>query len=149
MKLVKCKFGYEQSFDAAEQQQIRDAMLIETDVEFDEDGKFKDWWTVHMVDLDALPVRAFITIEAVQPLKLTPALANFEQRQRVQMNTRINVAVPGFGLMAIREVQVCYDCCTDTLGHELGKGWQILAICPQPDQRRPDYVLGRPKKEEE
>ena len=25
----------------------------------------------------------------------------------------------------------------------ISEGWRILAICPQPNQRRPDYIMGR------
>lgn len=60
------------------------------------------------------------------------------------VNERCNVVVPGIGLLAIRQVRVETDCCTERLQEWLDEGWQILAICPQPDQRRPDYVLGRP-----
>jgi hypothetical protein len=35
------------------------------------------------------------------------------------------------------------DLCTDSLRGYLEDGWHILAICPQPKQRRPDYVLGK------
>ena len=62
------------------------------------------------------------------------------------VNERCNVTVPGIGLMAIREVCVELDLCTDRLQSLLDEGWRILAICPQPDQRRPDYVLGRNEK---
>jgi hypothetical protein len=35
------------------------------------------------------------------------------------------------------------DACSDALQNELDNGWRIIAACPQPDQRRPDYSLGR------
>jgi len=35
------------------------------------------------------------------------------------------------------------NCCTDALQTELNNGWRIIAVCVQPNQRRPDYVLGR------
>ena len=60
------------------------------------------------------------------------------------MNQRCNVVVAGNGvLLDIREVCVKYDACTDSLQRDLDDGWRILAICVQPDQRRPDYVLGK------
>lgn len=59
------------------------------------------------------------------------------------VNPRVNVHVPGMELLAIDEVDVMYDICTDQLNDRLGEGWRIIAACPQPDQRRPDYVLGR------
>ena len=59
------------------------------------------------------------------------------------INERIHVATPGDTLAKYDQVQVLTDCCTEALQEELSKGWRILAICPQPDQRRPDYVLGK------
>lgn len=58
-------------------------------------------------------------------------------------NQRVSVRIPGLGLLAMTDVKVIEDCCTDQLRDELCRGWRILAICPQPDQRRPDYILGR------
>jgi hypothetical protein len=63
-----------------------------------------------------------------------------------QYNSKVEVHVPGLGLLAIDEVRVETDCCTDRLQDCLADGWHILAACPQPDQRRPDYVLGRTKE---
>ena len=60
------------------------------------------------------------------------------------VNERCNVVVAGNGmLLAVDAVKVEKDFCTDALQHELNSGWRILAICVQPDQRRPDYVLGK------
>lgn len=60
-------------------------------------------------------------------------------------NGRCSVHVPGLGLLLINETKVMYDICTTALQDELDAGWRILAVCPQPDQRRPDYILGRTK----
>ena len=65
--------------------------------------------------------------------------------QGAVVNQTCRVVVPGLGLLAIAKVKVRYDMCTDDLNVYLTDGWRILAICPQPDQRRPDYVLGRPE----
>lgn len=51
---------------------------------------------------------------------------------------------PGFPLTAVGETMLLADSCTDALQEKLAGGWRILAIQPQPDQRRPDYILGRP-----
>ena len=45
--------------------------------------------------------------------------------------------------MNVKEVDVLYSPCTDKLQDWLDKGWRILSICPQPDERRPDYIVGR------
>jgi len=65
------------------------------------------------------------------------------QAKQQMFNEKCEVHVPGFGLLAITETYVETDCCTERLDDCLRKGWRILAVCPQPDQRRPDYVLGR------
>lgn len=81
---------------------------------------------------------------------LTEKVANIGKIQNVDtsVNHRCDVHVPGLGLLMMREVKNLDDLCTDKLQEELDKGWRILAICPQPDQRRPDYILGRNAKED-
>lgn len=61
----------------------------------------------------------------------------------VSFNERCRVHVPGLGLLAMNEVKIMEDGCTNTLQDFLRDGWRIIACCPQPDQRRPDYILGR------
>lgn len=56
---------------------------------------------------------------------------------------RSQVHLPGNELMRIRQVEVRVDHCTESLQNDLDNGWQIVAICPQAGQRRPDYVLGK------
>lgn len=60
----------------------------------------------------------------------------------------VQVAVPDMALMYIDEVCVETDFCTDALQEMLNDGWRILAICPPNSSRRPDYVLGRRKKQD-
>lgn len=71
------------------------------------------------------------------------AIPATEQARTQLLNERCNVHVPGLGLLIIDEVEVETDCCTQALQRRLDEGWRILAVCPQPDKRRPDYVLGR------
>jgi len=60
------------------------------------------------------------------------------------MNDRCGQHQPNNALLAIAETQLMECACTDALQTELAAGWRILAIQPQPDQRRPDIILGRP-----
>lgn len=59
-----------------------------------------------------------------------------------QFNNKVGVHVSNTKLMEITNTMVMEDACTDALGVELRRGWRILAVCVQPDQRRPDYILG-------
>lgn len=59
----------------------------------------------------------------------------------------VAVMVPGNGLLEINDVTMLENACTDVLMAKLDEGWRIIAVCPQPDQRRPDYILGRHYRE--
>lgn len=58
-------------------------------------------------------------------------------------NERCHVHMPGQALSTYNEVQLLENLCSDELQRSLDDGWRIIAACPQPDARRPDYVLGR------
>lgn len=58
-------------------------------------------------------------------------------------NSRCEVHMPGNMLATYNQVQLLKDSCTDALQSALSAGWRIIAVCPQPDSRRPDYIMGR------
>lgn len=58
-------------------------------------------------------------------------------------NNKCEVHMPGQSLSLYNEMLLLEDACTDELQSSLNSGWRIVAACPQPDQRRPDYILGR------
>jgi hypothetical protein len=66
-----------------------------------------------------------------------------EKVGNVQYNEKCEVYTPGMGLMLFNRTMLLSDACSDALQNELDNGWRIIAACPQPDQRRPDYILGR------
>jgi hypothetical protein len=61
----------------------------------------------------------------------------------MQYNEKVEVYTPGMALMLFNHVKLLEDACSDQLQGELDAGWKIIAACPQPNQRRPDYILGR------
>lgn len=73
--------------------------------------------------------------------KLTNALSNFNES--IEFNQRCDVHIGNIGLLNINQLGYAVDKCTEELQNIISTGWRILAVCPQPDQRRPDYVLGR------
>lgn len=60
-----------------------------------------------------------------------------------QLNQKVNVHVGGGLIVTYNDLKLVEDSCTDILQNELNEGWRIIAVCVQPDQRRPDYILGR------
>lgn len=77
-------------------------------------------------------------------------IKRFRSTYRVKDNEthhHLHVAIPNFALLMINEVELLDDACTDALQSRLNDGWRILAVCPPACQRRPDYILGRQKKE--
>lgn len=70
-------------------------------------------------------------------------LAQITASTEGQFNHSCNVYMPGNAMLMFNETLLLEDHCTDALQEALNKGWRIIAACPQPDQRRPDYILGR------
>ena len=60
-----------------------------------------------------------------------------------QYNNKCEVHMPGHGLSLYNEMLLLEDICTDELQSSQNLGWRIVAACPQPEQRRPDYILDR------
>lgn len=68
-------------------------------------------------------------------------------RAEVMLNKKCNRMQPNSWLNEVNEIEYRYDCCSDELQRILNDNWRILAIQPQPDQRRPDYIFGRYNKD--
>lgn len=147
-------FHYSAEIDAETEARI--VPLIDRPLVRNDDGKI-NMWDEYQADLSRLlPVLGSgIQIEVKglgrpQPLaEIADSLGRIERAlgtpgdAGTYVNHRVDVHVPGNALLAIDEVELISDCCTDYLSERLGQGWRIVAVCPQPDQRRPDYILGR------
>lgn len=131
--------------------------LVGQEIEVDDAGSLKSW-TRYEAELERVVAivggDAQIVVEgtgeprplvelAEQIRAMETRLLGAAARPESYVNTRVDVHVPGAPLLYIDEVKVENDLCTEALQRELEDGWRIVAVCPQPDQRRPDYVLGR------
>lgn len=58
-------------------------------------------------------------------------------------NQKVNVHVGGGLIVTYNDLKLLENACTDAVQTALNNGWRIIAVCVQPDSRRPDYVLGR------
>jgi hypothetical protein len=63
--------------------------------------------------------------------------------EKLYRGAAVQIAIPGFGLLAVSKIMHLDDACTDDVQRHLDEGWKILAVCPPNSQRRPDYILGR------
>lgn len=113
------------------------------DADTEEGKEVMRWGRTITVSSDVLSTFHGWTVAKVIDNASTRALVEFGQRNTTVVNQRCNVAVAGLGLLTIDDVEVREDFCTDELQAKLNEGWRIIAVCVQPDQRRPDYVLGR------
>ncbi|QDX94680.1 hypothetical protein EEL30_21810 [Brevibacillus laterosporus] len=73
--------------------------------------------------------------------KFQKALQSFDKK--IEFNQKCDVHIGNLGLLNINQMGYAVDKCTEELQVILNQGWRILAVCPQSNQRRPDYVLGR------
>jgi hypothetical protein len=64
-------------------------------------------------------------------------------------NQRLEIHQPNSPLFMYNEYKVLTDCCTEYLQEEIDNGWRVVSVCPQPDQRRPDYVVAKYNAEKE
>lgn len=126
----------------------------------------KDWVFVkaenNLVDLNTfalncrLPYRITKTIKSEEPTvqNINYIMQEMEEKftrinkvvdtiKNQQLNEKVNVHVGGGLIVTYNELKLLEDSCTDMLQTSLNEGWRIIAVCVQPDQRRPDYVLGR------
>ena len=137
---------YDAVFTSNEQELLRKAAPIHAaDITFDDKGNFEQWHLDFVYDVDVLPVEWLKSLQIKRRIA-SDTIELLVHREQTVINQKVNVAVPGFGLLAMAHAMLASDCCTDDLNDYLNDGWRILAICPQPDQRRPDYILGKPKE---
>lgn len=150
MRIKKVKFKWDQEFNQAQVRELKKALFgalnlkqmdlveVEPGIFRIDSGAFEPW----IIDADKIHTIPYTVIDFIEFEK---PISDLQARSETIINQKVNVAVPGLGLLAIRRVKIAENYGTQDLQQELDEGWQIMAICPQPDQRRPDYVLGMPK----
>ncbi len=125
----------------------RYAKVLGRPVKMDEKGSHPSWedGSAEISVSDAAFIDHPFYVKKVKPWVKPGPIESFEPRPSspAPVNDKCHVIVAGTSVMEIKHVKVERDYCTDALQGDLNKGWRILAICVQPDQRRPDYVLGR------
>lgn len=104
---------------------------------------YTEWWA-YINNIESIPdwLLPELSLEVIRPM-------NFMERGVISNDDIVKavaaqqVHLPGNELLKMREVTHLDDACTLQLQEKINEGWRILAVCPQPNQRRPDYLLGR------
>lgn len=95
-------------------------------------------------ELEAVPdwLIKICTLEVLRPM-------NFTEREIINKNNlekallTYQLHLPNNDLLKYNKVMAVEDLCTDKLQEYLDDNWRMIAVIPQPQQRRPDYVLGK------
>lgn len=75
--------------------------------------------------------------------RLERLLTQLPMSDNKDYNEKCEVHMPGMALATYNQTLLLENSCIDELQHHLVEGWRIIAACPQPSQRRPDFILGR------
>lgn len=94
------------------------------------------------VSKTVIPVSGAGTISKLEVL-MSELLSKVNRLNEISFNEKCGTAQPNSALLDTAELLLLQDACTDLVQENLAKDWRILAIQPQSDQRRPDYILGR------
>lgn len=129
------------------EQQISFKTLVGTDLKLQESGEIEYWAKSLTISLDkalqlGLPFEIVKVLDYVGTDSLLEQSLERSTTALGPVNERCQVIV-GSGAYNVTETKLLSDGCTDQLNNELRSGWHILAVCVQPDQRRPDYILGK------
>ena len=89
-----------------------------------------------------LPVLLQETLKTVED-KINNLTTLVDSTVQIDFNQKCNVHVGGGLLVTFNDLLLKENCCTDVLMSEFNNGWRVMAVCVQPDQPRPDYILGR------
>lgn len=117
----------------------KDRNLVITQLEFEKAYKWVEISQFLDIDSDA-------QIQAIDLNKLAKAIGDqiLGATGGNLFNSKLEIHQPNMPLFTYNDFTYITDCCTELLmSGYIEKGYRVVAVCPQPDQRRPDYVLGR------
>lgn len=117
-----------------------DDKWINLDEKFIDIGDIPPW----VADAKGIYLKPIPMVEFVSPAPRFTSQNIPEVREFVKQVSQI--VMPGFELLRYGAIMVETDACTAAIQSYLDEGWRIIAVIPQPNQRRPDYVLVRETK---
>jgi hypothetical protein len=159
MRILTVQLGYIYSSDGEEKQNARRQKLRELGLRISDDADVNatciamtgDQFISWLVSGEEGLVKSESFIADDQYMKTLDRIEKLAAKMEVfanstgpgEYNEKVEVYTPGMGLMLFNSVMLAEDACSDQLQTHLDEGWKIIVACPQPNQRRPDYILGR------
>ena len=106
---------------------------------------FKDVDVVSLLQTDMVEHTVNIDLEVLSNKIMDKVIKNSQQL----FNQKLEVHQPNMPLFQYNDYVHVIDYCTTSLQDDyIDKGYRVVCVCPQPDQRRPDYILARYVSEE-
>jgi len=101
---------------------------------------FKITEVVALVEQDIVKHEVNINLDDLADKVMNKVIKNAKHL----FNSKLEVHQPNMPLFQYNKYQVLVDCCTEDLQNKyIDNGWRVVCVCPQPDQRRPDYIIGK------
>ena len=105
---------------------------------------FKHVEVLSVLDQDTVKHEVNIDLNALSDKIMTKVITNASHL----FNSKLEVHQPNMPLFQYNKYKVLDDECTEDLqSNYIDKGWRVVCICPQPDQRRPDYIIAKYEQE--
>ena len=86
-----------------------------------------------------------IKIKPIQKITFATKAPDFNKTDvntiREFVKTVNQLVLPGYELLNYNMIKVQTNECTEQIQLDLNEGWRIIAVLPQPGNRRPDYIL--------
>lgn len=114
----------------------------------DENGKISsqgyDGFVFYINDLNNIvpSIIKHCRFETIDMLEMMGG-ARINTENIVEAISRNQIMLPNNLMLEMKELMVSTNACTNEINECLKQGWKLIAILPQHNQPRPDYILGR------
>lgn len=84
----------------------------------------------------------FCKIEPLESLEMMGG-ASINSKNVFEAAKRNQIMLPNNLMLDMKELHVEINACTNSINELLKEGWKLIAVLPQHQQARPDYILGK------
>lgn len=147
---AKCLFEqnpelYERLFSMEDSKFIEKPKLKWT---YDEKGNAKndgyDSFVFYINEVDSIDKKllGYCKFEGVEMLEMMGG-ARINTENVFEAAKRNQIMLPNHLMLNMKELIVETNACTNAINDLLKEGWKLIAVLPQHQQSRPDYILGK------